>query len=261
MRGPRINGPDALIGHTGFVGGNLLRQREFPLRFNSRTIGDARSQAMGHVVCAGVSAVKWMANKEPEDDWRGIQRLIDVLKQVNADHFTLISTIDVYGDPSGQTEADVPPTEGLHPYGRHRLALETFVAERFPSHAIVRLPALFGSGLKKNAIYDLMHLNQTDRIIPNAAFQWYPLNRLADDLDTIRDAAIGLINITSEPILMSDVRDRFFPDVAIDAPVDKPPRYDLRTRHDRLLGGANGYHLSAAQVWEALAAFLAAPEA
>jgi nucleoside-diphosphate-sugar epimerase len=77
---------------------------------------------------------------------QGIRRLMDCLGNVQADHFTLISTVDVYRDPVGLTELDPPPTEGLHPYGKHRLALEAFVADRFSSHAIVRLPALFGTG-------------------------------------------------------------------------------------------------------------------
>lgn len=252
---------DALIGHTGFVGSNLARQGSFAATFNSRNIEAIRGGRFGAVVCAGVSAVKWLANKEPEADWQGIRRLMDCLGDVTAEHFTLISTIDVYRDPVGLTERDAPPTEGLHPYGRHRLALEAFVAERFPSHAIVRLPALFGSGLKKNALFDLMTGNMTDKIVPNAAFQWYPLQRLGADLDTVRGAAIDLINITAEPIAMDAIRDRFFPGVPIGAPMATPPRYDLRSVHDALLGGQNGYHLAAPAVWDAMASFVERPSA
>lgn len=248
---------DALIGHTGFVGSNLAGQRSFGAAFNSRNIETIRDQQFGEIVCAGVSAVKWLANKEPEADWQGIRRLTDHLEHVRAEHFTLISTIDVYRETAGLTEKDPPPTEGLHPYGRHRLALESFVAERFPSHTIVRLPALFGTGLKKNALFDLMTNNMTDRIVPNASFQWYPLRRLTSDLATVRAAGINLINITSEPVTMSAIRDHFFPDVAIGEPVANPPLYDLRSVYDTLLGGRNGYHLDAAAVWDEMRAFVA----
>jgi hypothetical protein len=249
----------ALIGHTGFVGGTLLRQRAFDATFNSRNIADISGGSFGQVVCAGVSAVKWLANKEPEADWQGIKRLMDCLADVSAAHFVLISTIDVYRDPVGLTELGPPPLEGLHPYGRHRLALEAFIAERFPSHSIVRLPALFGAGLKKNALFDLMTGNMTDRIIPNAAFQWYPLRRLGTDLATIVDAGVSLINVTAEPVTMEAIRTRFFPDVTIAAPVASPPRYDLRSIHAALLGGRGGYHLDAAAVFREMAAFLAEP--
>jgi hypothetical protein len=250
---------DALIGYTGFVGGTLHRQRQFGATFNSRNIDAIQGGQFGTLVCAGVSAVKWLANKEPEADWRGIQRLMDCLMHVSAQHFVLISTIDVYRDPVGLTERDRPPTEGLHPYGRHRLALEAFISERFSSHTIVRLPALFGPGLKKNALYDLMHLNQTERIVPNAVFQWYPVSRLAGDLGRITDAGIQLINITAEPVAMEEVRSRFFPGVQLGQPVDAPSRYDLRSEHDALLGGRHGYHLDAAQLWQAMGAFVANP--
>lgn len=150
----------ALIGHTGFVGGELSRQRDFTAVFNSSNIESIRGQTFDRIVCAGVSAVKWLANKEPKRDWVSIQRLMECLSNVSAADFVLISTIDVYRQTAGLTENDAPSTEGLHAYGLHRLRLESFIAERFPGHAIVRLPALFGTGLKKNALYDLLHDNQ-----------------------------------------------------------------------------------------------------
>lgn len=248
---------DALIGYTGFVGGMLHRQHQFGALFHSRNIKEIEGCQFGEVVCAGVSAVKWLANKEPDADWSGIRRLMDCLEHVAARHFVLISTIDVYRDPAGPTERDAPPIEGLHPYGRHRLALEAFVSERFASYTIVRLPALFGTGLRKNALYDLMHLNQVERIVPNAMFQWYPLSRLTSDLRRITDAGIPLINITSAPISMEDIRARFFRDVQIGQPTEAPPFYDVRSVYDTLLGGHHGYHLDAAQVWQAMGAFVA----
>ena len=102
----------------------------------------------------------------------------------------------------------------LHPYGRHRFALEQFVRQHFASHSIVRLPALFGAGLKKNALFDLMHDHRTEAIDPEARFQWYPLARLAADIETIVTARVGLINVTAEPIAMASLQARFFPGCA-----------------------------------------------
>jgi hypothetical protein len=83
--------------------------------------------------------------------------------------------------------------------------------------------------VKKNALFDLMTGNMTDKIVPNAAFQWYPLHRLGADLDAVRDPGICLINVTTEPIAMDAIRDHFFPGAPIGAPIATPPRYDLRS--------------------------------
>jgi dTDP-4-dehydrorhamnose reductase len=248
---------NALIGHTGFVGGTLARDRRFDATFHSRTIETIRGQTFSCVVCAGVSAVKWLANKDPAKDWEGISRLIDCLADVKADRFVLISTIDVYQATAGKTERDEPPTSGLHPYGLHRLKLEAFVRQQFPRCTIVRLPALFGTGLRKNAVYDLIHLNAPEKVIANGSFQWYPTRRLADDIDKVLAADIDLINITAEPVEMAAIHDRFFAGVPIGAPVADPPCYDLRSIHDAVLGGHDGYHLSAGQIFDELATFIA----
>ena len=238
----------ALIGHTGFVGGELSRQRDFTAVFNSSNIESIRGQTFDRIVCAGVSAVKWLANKEPKQDWVSIQRLMECLSNVSAADFVLISTIDVYRQTAGLTENDAPSTEGLHAYGLHRLRLESFIAERFPGHAIVRLPALFGTGLKKNALYDLLHDNQIDQIPSNAVLQWYPTGHLGGDLDLIAASGLRIINIVTEPITMESIRDRFFPDARIGPRMSVPLAYDLRTIHASVLGGHDGYHLTAGQV-------------
>lgn len=247
---------DALIGHTGFVGSNLARERAFGAFFNSANIGEVAGRAFGTVVCAGVSAVKWLANREPERDAAAIEALTSPLATMRCARFVLVSTVDVYPVPVGVTEEDVPDAALAEPYGRHRRALEEWVMARFPCHHILRLPALFGPGLKKNALFDLMHGHMCDRINPDAAFQWYPLTRFAADLARVLDAGPAVLNITAEPIAMRVIRDRFFPGLAIGAPALPAPRYDVRTRHAALLGGRGPYHLDASQVLEEMGRFI-----
>ena len=131
---------------------------------------------------------------------------------VNCDRFTLISTVDVYRDCNGVTEDTPIFLEGLHAYGRNRAFLEDYVQRRFPRSLIVRLPALFGRGLKKNAIFDLIHENRLSYIHPASTFQWYPLTRLATDLATAWSLDPGVINLSVEPVAMSAIAARFFPD-------------------------------------------------
>src|SRR4051812_7816206 len=121
----------ALIGHTGFVGGNLNRQGVFDARFNSQNIEDLAGQEFDEIYCAGVAAAKWWANQNPQADRDGIEKLLAVLDTVKAGRFVLISTVDVFKVPVAVDEKTVPRGSGLHAYGRHRLLVEEWVKGRF----------------------------------------------------------------------------------------------------------------------------------
>lgn len=248
----------ALIGHTGFVGGNLLAQCRFDACYHSRNIDDIRGRSFDLVVCAGAPAAKWKANQEPDTDRACLARLMAALAEVKAREVVLISTVDVYGRPDGQDES-VPPT-GATPYGLHRLELEQFVAVRFAT-CVVRLPALFGPGLKKNAVYDLLHDNQVDRIDRRAAFQFYDVRRLWPDIEIARRAGLALVHLATEPVTMAEVARTAFGIELSTALPGPPPRYDFRTRHAGLYGGGDGYVLDRAQVLAGLADFVAAQKA
>ena len=77
------------------------------------------------------------------------------LRRIAPKELVLISSIAVYADSRGKDEDSPMPTSGLPAYGRNRLQLETWVREDFPAALIVRLPALYGRGLRKNFLYDL----------------------------------------------------------------------------------------------------------
>jgi len=252
-----MNGlPSALIGHTGFVGSNLASGMLFDRMFNSQNIEQIRDGDFSMVVCAGVSAVKWQANRQPDEDWRRISSLMDHLATIQARKFVLISTIDVYRTPLEVYE-DTPADEvELHAYGRHRLALERWVAERFPGSCILRLPALFGAGLKKNIVYDLIHGNMLEAINPASSFQWYPLRRLPGDLSRIVRSELDLVNIACAPIMTGDLIERFFPNSQVGEKTSPAPSYDVRTRHAAVLGGSSDYHLSRDDILSEFVSFM-----
>ncbi|KMO24759.1 hypothetical protein QR79_10720 [Methylobacterium indicum] len=248
----------ALIGYTGFVGSNLRDAGHYDAFYNSANSTEMRGREFDEVVCAGVSAVKWKANREPDADWAQISALIENLRQLRVRRFVLISTVDVYQHPIGVTEDDAADEQGAA-YGVHRAKLERFVAETFPNHAIVRLPALYGPGLRKNAIYDLQHDNMIEAINPGGCFQWYDVSCLHGDLKKIAEGKVKLINIAAEPVRMSEIGDRFFPGKLrpLD-PLEAAPRYDMHTRHAPLLGGTTRYHYTREQVLGGIEAYLKA---
>ena len=109
----------ALIGHTGFVGGNLASQVAFDTTYNSTNIEDIRGRAYELVVCAGAPGAKWKANEDPDGDRASIERLMSCLASVSADHAVLISTVDVYPEPIKVNEETAIEQDEGSPYGRH----------------------------------------------------------------------------------------------------------------------------------------------
>lgn len=246
----------ALIGHTGFVGGNVASQTEFDAFFNSENFHDMAGQSFEQIVCAGVSAVKWMANKEPEKDRMGIRALEEVLATVSADRFTLISTIDVYPIFEGADESYDCGSRDNHAYGTHRLAFERFCRERFSDCLAVRLPGLFGPGLKKNVLFDLLNDNCLDMINPACSIQYYDLSGLWSDIERARSHGLDLINLFPAPITTQDILDRFFPEKEVGQAPGGEVHYDLRTRHAHLWGASDGYIAGKGEVMDAMGRFI-----
>jgi hypothetical protein len=238
---------DALIGSTGFVGGNLLRQREFASAYNSSDIDQIHGKQFRTLICAAPSAEKWKANRDPESDHASVMRLWGSLESVEAQKVILVSTVDVYPNPVDVfEETPIDPAE-CTPYGRHRLELEQKVSEAFNS-MIVRLPGLFGPGLKKNALYDLLNDHLVDAIDPRAVYQFYDVRRLSSDLERFEAADLSLINVATAPIAIDAVAHGIFGRTLSPRTEGTGARYDFRTRHASLLGGENGYLQSAEAV-------------
>ena len=96
---------NALIGHTGFLGANLVRQRPWDARINRTNLDAIRGQAFDLMVCAGRPSDRWLANGNPGGDRTNMLSLAGALAEVQVDRFVLLSTIDVYPVPLGVDEA------------------------------------------------------------------------------------------------------------------------------------------------------------
>lgn len=174
---------NGLIGYTGFVGSNLDRQIKFDKKYNSKNILDIKNEEFDVLYCAGVSAVKWFANQNPEKDIENINSLIDNLKAIKIKKFVLISTIDIYSDLGDVDEDTIPNLLEQDTYGKNRYYLENWVKDNFQDYLIVRLPALFGEGLKKNFVYDLM--NPIPSSIVSKKWEELKLNLKSEDFLTL----------------------------------------------------------------------------
>lgn len=247
----------ALIGHTGFVGSNLAAQAHFDAKFNSSNIGSIAGKSFDLVVCAGAYAVKWKANKDPEGDRASLEKLIEPLRAVTAKKLVLISTVDVYPRPEMVDEDTPIDAAAGSPYGVHRLALEKFCSANFDA-TILRLPGLFGPGLKKNVIFDLLNDHLVENIHPDGVFQYYGLAHLWRDVNMAVEKKIAVLNVSSEPIPTRELALRAFGRELNAYPPGPPPAiYDMRSKYAPLWGGQPfGYLYSKDRVLSELAQFI-----
>ena len=187
----------------GFVGSTLMRDWPADYVYDSKNIESIAGCEFDMLVCAGAPAEKWKANNYPEDDLASLNRLLSALADgVQARTFVLISTIDVMSHTLGGK------------YGEHRLMFENQVKHLFPHAQIVRLPALFGAGLKKNALYDLLMENALAPHVVASSYQWYPISRLRNDIGNMLMVGLGELDLFPPSIPMITIMKAFFPNAA-----------------------------------------------
>ena len=248
----------ALIGYTGFVGGILRQQKSFDDLYNSKNIADITGKNFDLLICAGAPAEKWKINQEPEADRRNLDILKKALLSATVGKLVLISTVDVYKSPNGMDEDDQIETEGLHPYGLHRYQLEEFAKESFDT-TVIRLPWLFGDGIKKNVIYDFLTNNTPfiEKAHSDSEYQYYNLDNIWRDIQTALDAGLQTVNFATEPVSTRDVAK-----VAFGIDFDNKPegvlpvRYDFRTKYADLYGRIGDYILDADSVLKGIEGFV-----
>ena len=183
---------------------------------------------------------KWKANKDPEGDAAAIEPLRRALESVTADRFVLISTVDVYPSVLGVDESSDCHGPN-HAYGTNRLAFEDFVRQRFERHHVLRLPGLYGPGLKKNVLYDLLHDHRCEYIDGGCRFQWYDVGQLWGDVERVIAADLSLVNLVPEPVSTDAIVAELFEDRTLGPRSDTPWAYDLRTLHAEVFGGQDGW--------------------
>jgi len=218
---------NALIGYTGFVGSHLISGNMDV--YNRRNLKDLTGKVYSTIYCSALPAEKWKANKYPEQDRENMERLMEVLETVRCQTFVLISTIDVYDTclPQSETPDAYSNVYATHAYGRNRRDFETWVQDRFASVFIFRLPALFGYGLKKNALYDLMHNNQIDKLCGDWVFQWYDVKWLKTDIEKHIRLGHPIVNLVTPPIALKSIQEMFFPEVVITRVSEVPVTYRM----------------------------------
>ncbi len=247
----------ALIGYTGFVGGNINNQYTFDDHYNSKNIEDIHGKEYDLVVSAANRAEMWRINQEPEIDRAEIDEFISHIGKAKISKLVLISTVGVYKTPNGANEDTPIETEGLTPYGVNRHYLEEFCKEHFDT-TIVRLPGLFGAGLKKNVIYDLLHNNMVENIHADGTYQYYNLDNIWKDIQVALDNNLPLVNFAVPPVSTSEVaRVAFGMEEFANRPEGITPAFwDMHSKYADVYGGKGEYLYTKEQELEGIREFV-----
>jgi len=231
----------ALIGYTGFVGSNILSQHQFDNTYNSKNIENMAGQEFDLVVSAANRSEMWKINQDPSRDLEEINKYISVISKTKIKKLVLISTVGVYDNPIGVDEDSAINEEKLTPYGANRLYLEKYCKENFNT-TVIRLPGLYGSGLKKNVIYDLIHANQVERIHKDGIYQYYNLENIWQDINIALKNRIDTLNLATPPLSNDEMARKVFGVEFTNAPINiKPAHFDMQTKHGSLFGSNNRY--------------------
>ena len=231
------------MGSTGFVGGHLRKHHSFDQFVHRSNIESIQGLETDLLICAGLPAEKWRANREPEADWLNVKKLADTLSRVRAHKAILISTIDVY-QPAIDVTEDMPANfDGAGAYGTHRAWFEAFFQTQFKQSSVIRLPGLFANNLKKNLIFDLLNhkSDQWEKVNTKSTFQFFNLEKIWDVISFVEQTEIKIMNVSSQPTSAGEIAKLF--DIVLVENSEKVS-YNMKTIHDLEFGGFDGYLFS-----------------
>ena len=96
-------------------------------------------------------------------------------------------------------------------------------------------------------------LNFTDS---RNVYQFYPLERLWDDIRLALENDIRLWHPATEPVSAAQVYEFLTGEDFVNELGGTPVVYDYRTKYDKLFGGSNGYICDKEQILQKIAAFI-----
>ena len=245
-----MNFERTLLGHTGFVGETLKGQARFDGQFSRGNIDESKDTHSELLICSAAPAQKWWANANAAEDLANIQKLVATLESMQAEKAVLISTVDVFDKPLEIDEDSTQVTSIQDAYGKNRRYLEDEFTRIFKEPLVVRLPGLVGPGLRKNALFDLKNDNQISMLNGSSVFQFYPMEKLWDDLMLAIDNKLELLHLTSEPISLEYIAKTIF-GVELGSLPD-PVFYNFQTKYANLWGKQSRFQYTADQCLAAI---------
>ena len=175
-----------ILGGNGFVGSGFTRlcaAEGWEYAVITRENYDAyRGKACSVLVNANGNSKKNLPKEQPLLDFDlSVRSVRASLVDFRYDTYVYLSTCDVYPD-CARTAATVENTlidvSRISPYGFHKLLAEQCVRHTARRHLVFRMGGFVGPGLKKNAIFDILHGGPL-WLDPDSELQFIHTERLA----------------------------------------------------------------------------------
>ncbi len=266
----------ALAGYTGFIGSNIFARASNRIDgiFNTQNIEKAYGLEPDVLIYAGLKPDRELAERAPYQHLEKVLEAQETIRKINPYKIVLISSTDVYKNPVGVDEensvfavgSDKADKKGISPYNLNRYYLEEWVRKYYPESLIMRLAVPYGLNYKHNYIRRFADEKEMKWVDSNSKYQFYPLSRIWEDIQTALAEKLTLLNLTSEPItageLFKELTGRELPQKADkDARKKLVQTYDVMSIHAGLFGGSEHYICKKSEIMGSIRQFLQdAPE-
>lgn len=208
-----------IIGGNGFVGSAIVRyceqhQIEHQI-ITKKNYGNFVGRSCDILINANGNSSKLLSNKEPVEDFiKTVESVKKSLTDFNFKKYVLISSCDVYPDCSSpettleNMEIDISKQSQ---YGFHKYLAEKCVIHSTRDWLIVRLGGMVGTGLKKNAIFDILHGGPL-WLDPSSKLQFMNTDDVAKTIFELENQGISkeIINVCGDGLVkLQDILDKF----------------------------------------------------
>ncbi len=200
----------AVFGANGFVGksvcSSLASKENFcviPVTRDNNSVHIGKNYNI--VINAAAPAARFWAKNNPEKDFvETVQKTADIFYGCTFDKFIQISTV------SARCQLDTV-------YGRHKLAAESIC--NFGNHLVVRLSSMFGEGLKKGVLIDMLMGNKIF-LDAESRYSFCSVDFVAGYITSNFDKT-GVIEVgASNALRLKDIAEHLNADVIFDGPFD-----------------------------------------
>lgn len=176
-----------VIGGKGFVGSAIVRacqRRKLEHQILAHdTIEQFTGSSCDLLINANGNSKKYMADRDPLWEFDASVRSVRAsLENIRAGRYIYLSSCDVYPDcssPDSTDEEQIIDVTKQSAYGFHKYLAEQCVMRHALQWLIFRMGGFVGPGLKKNAVYDILHGDPL-RLDPRSELQFIHVDAAAN---------------------------------------------------------------------------------